>query len=394
MSKTKLKLSLISLTSFCAYESWLSDMSKKGLVLKKAGNIFARFTVNEPKELEYRVQFLGNPVSEATKNMYRNAGWTYVNTRSEYSFFYHDSMHDPTPADEEIIRQGMNFNYVMRNFTMIYASIVILVLTFFWFLYVNIFSSTFPLLNTAASFLSLILLLSGVVILIVNSLKRTLEFRKLRQLYLEGKQYNHHMPWKKYQRSAVTVILVLLVMLVINIGADIYSNSYTFRYYNEQPPKALPEEVSMLRLSEIESSGQPIDPSEEYETFFFFKKPSLLYTEYILSEAHPVEVNSQTPDTSAGSSFMEEVYIKLRPEFLAKPILKEFATNTLINYKQGPEGNQNVKLITLNDQSFDEVYYIDGSNAIDLFVRRDNIVIKLHYLGSKEMEEILPLLKE
>ncbi len=393
MSKTKLKICLIPFTSFCAYESWLSDMAKKGLILKKAGSIVTRFAVSEPKDLEYRVQFLGSKVSETAKEQYRKAGWSYVNTRSEYSFFVQDAA-QASSVDEEIIRQGMNFNYVTRNFTMIYASIAVLVLTLLWFLYVSILSSPFPLLNAAASFLSLLLLLSGAAVMIISSLQYTREFRKLRQIFYEGRKYNHHMPWKKYKKSAISVILVLTAMLLLNIGADLYSSSHTSRYFNEQPPKALTEEVSLLRLSEIDSNGQVTDLSEEYETFFFLKKPSLLYTEYVLSETHPVEAQSQDSEATACSSFLEEVYIKLGTTFLAKPILKEFADNMLYNYKQGPNGDKEVKLISLNDQRFDEAYYLYRENTIDLFVRKDNIVIKVHYIGSKEIEDLLTLLAE
>ncbi len=392
MSKTKLKISLIPLTSFCAYESWLSDMSKRGLILRKAGSIFTRFTVSEPKNLEYRIQFIGNPISEETKEQYKKAGWTYVNTRSEYSFFYHETEPASSPINEDILRQGMNFNYVTRNFTMIYASLVVLILTLLWFLYINILSSPFPLLNAAASFLSLLLLLSGAAVMIACSLKYTREFRKLRQLYLEGKKLNHHMPWRKYRKSAATVILILTALLLINIGADLYSHGHTFRYYNEQPPKALLEEEPLLRLSEIESKGQSADQSGEYEIFFFLKKPSLLYTEYVLSEAHPVETKPQASKDTAESSFMEEIYLELGPAFLAKPILKDFADNTLYNYKHGSEREKDVKLIELHDKRFDEAYYIYRDNSIDLFIRKNNVVIKLHYLGSKKIDDIIPLL--
>lgn len=393
MSKTKLKISLIPFASFCAYESWLSDMAKRGLILKKAGSIFTRFTISEPKDLEYRVQFLGNNISEATKEQYQKAGWTYADTRSEYSFFYHDAGQASSPMEEEILRKGMNFHYVTRNFVMIYASIAVLVLTLLWFLYVSILSSPFPLLNVAAGFLSLLLLLSGAAVMIGSSLKYTLEFRKLKQIYLEGKQYNHHMPWRKYQKSAASAILVLIALLLINIGAELYSSNHTLRYFNEQPPKAFIEEEALLRLSEIESNGQSSDPSEEYETFFFLKKHSLLYTEYVLSETHPVETDAEASEDTAGSSFMEEIYIKLGPAFLAKPILKEFTNNVLNNDKQEPDGDNNVKLIPLQDQRFDEAYYILGDNSIDLFVRKENIVLKLHYFGSKTLEDILPLLQ-
>ncbi len=392
MSKIKRKVNLISLTDFCAYESWLSDMAGKGLILKKAGRLYNRFTVSEPREMEYRIQFIGNPVSEETRSKYQKSGWTYVNTISEYSIFCHDTKQNTSPAEEEIIQSGMNFNYVTRNFTMTYATMAVLAITLFWFLYVSILSSPFPLLNTISSLLSLLFLLTGAATMITYSLKNTFEFRKLRQAFLEGRKFNHHMPWRQYHRTACAVLLVLTSMLLINIGADLYGSRHTFRYYNEKPPVTATEEVPLLHLSDIESKSS--DSAEGFDTLFFLKKPSIFYTEYVLSESHPVESDPNSTGAAVGSSFLEEVTINLGPKFLAKPILKEFVRNTIYNYEQIPNAKGTVNLITLEVPEFDEAYYIYKENSLDLFARKGHVVVKLRYLGSKGIEDILPLLKE
>lgn len=395
MRRTKLKLNLISLSSFCAYESWLSDMAKKGLILKRCGYLFTRFFVTEQKDIEYRLQFIGNSVSEATKDTYQKSGWTYVNTVGEYSVFYHDTNQNTTSADEEIIKAGMNFNYINRNFTLLYASLIILAFTLFWFLYSTIFSGPFPVLNTASNFESLLFFISGVLTLVIIVLRRTYEFRKLRQAYYEGRQFNHHMHWKSYYQSAFTVIAVLLVLLLINIGTDVYSSNNTIRIHNGQIPETVSSEVEtvLLHLSEIEGVPQAENDANEIENLYFLKKPSILFTEYLLSELYAVESEPNSASKAVNSSYLEEVYIKLNLALLAKPILKDFVDNALNTYESHPDyASEAVMLTTLDDDRFDEAYYIKTNNSLDIFVRKDRAVIKLHYLGSKGIEDILPIL--
>lgn len=72
------KFRTINIYEIGKMESYLSDMAKDGLFLSGMSQIYNTFTINEPANIEYRIEFGEKVMIKEMRDMYEMSGWSYV----------------------------------------------------------------------------------------------------------------------------------------------------------------------------------------------------------------------------------------------------------------------------------------------------------------------------
>lgn len=129
--KTVKKFAPYSATEIIYIESYLEDMSTKGLYLTKWGGSFAHFEHGEPRKIRYRI--VPKNIDENEKEFYEEAGWQFIcrkGINGEFSVFCSDN--DAIP--ELFTDMGSYRNYMKKFRNSCITDIVLIPFVIFSFL--------------------------------------------------------------------------------------------------------------------------------------------------------------------------------------------------------------------------------------------------------------------
>lgn len=263
MKKTVYKLRPSDYWRIGEHESWFSDMAAEGLFLKKMGRQFAQFVKGEPMNMRYRID-----VSEKKKipaeqiEMYGENGWDYVTSYGSFHVF-------SSPA--ELRAPELHTDPAEQSFTLkeldkklaFNAVLVILGLT----LMIGMLGSIWFLDRTPTLFMveGTVAIQQPIFIIFVaytayTSLQAALSIRDLRKRLAEGKEIDHHAPWKKYHR--LNTVAAFLFTIVVGLSAII-----PFTQLVKMDTKTLPEtevDLPIVRLADVENNPDLVRSETEY----------------------------------------------------------------------------------------------------------------------------------
>ncbi|MEG1108665.1 MAG: DUF2812 domain-containing protein, partial [Oscillospiraceae bacterium] len=95
-----------------AFECWLSDMAKKGLVYEGNNLAFFRFLKTEPRNIRYRVEPTLSDVTAPSEEMlsdYADAGWEFVAHQGNLFFIWKSVRDDATELHTDPIVQSESY---------------------------------------------------------------------------------------------------------------------------------------------------------------------------------------------------------------------------------------------------------------------------------------------
>ncbi|MEI5909633.1 DUF2812 domain-containing protein [Bacillus spongiae] len=268
MNKTVHKLRPSDYWRIGEHESWFADMAAKGLHLKKMGIYFAKFDKVEPKKMKYRIDVsIKKKVTPEQIKMYEDYGWDYV---TSYSFFHVFSSPEELDAPElhtDPGEQSYTINELDKKLTLnaviviVAAVLIIGMFSASWFL-----SKTPTLVMVEGGAIQQIILVIFLGYLAYNSIQASISIRALRRNLIEGKQIDHHAPWKKHHRLHSTI--TFLFTIVVGLSAII-----PFVQILKMDMKTLPEtnlDLPFVRLADVEDNpalvrGEPFYVSDNID---------------------------------------------------------------------------------------------------------------------------------
>lgn len=160
------KITPVSLYDIRGLESWLEDMAKRGLFLKKLRPAFSAFEREQARSLRCRVEpcrrSLGDEAPQAMLDLYQDFGWTFVCDTPELLIFATQDPDAPEPHSDPVLQGGLwkkLYRSRRRNFFVQLALTLFLV---FWvpFMFFCDGTPVLTLLTTAAPILTLLLVFS------------------------------------------------------------------------------------------------------------------------------------------------------------------------------------------------------------------------------------------
>lgn len=95
-----------------AFECWLSDMARKGLIYEGNNLAYFRFLNTEPQNIRYRVEPTINDATAPTEEMisaYEEAGWEFVAHQGNLFFIWKSIRADATELHTDPIVQSESY---------------------------------------------------------------------------------------------------------------------------------------------------------------------------------------------------------------------------------------------------------------------------------------------
>lgn len=377
-------------------ESWFSDMSRKGLHLKKIGYFTAHFEKGEPKDIKYRIDMsLDKNNSDEQKELYMESGWSFVTKFKELSVFASPASLDSPelhtdPAEQSYALQSFDKKIARNTLYVIILSILgVGLISFIWFI-----DKTPTLSLLEGSSIQYLTIILGYLYPVFTMIRATRSIRKLRNNLTEGKPINHQAPWKKQYRTNFFQSIILIT--IIALGASI-----PFLQIVLHKSEALPQETddsAIVRLMDIEQNPQLVlneramkDPDTDkvfgWENEITYEWSPLAPHQYETRESGllPKQMWADKSGTYSPSIFTQ-VY------FLTFPILQERIV---------------ADLLTRNDFIFDGNDAIQNeSDVLDILFTREleewkevvgakgKGIFHVWYHGYADIDEIIKVMEE
>lgn len=197
-------------------ESWFTDMSAKGLHLKKTGAILTGFVKGEPKQMKYRIEVSSHKrIPLEQKQLYKESGWDHVTSYGNFSIFSSPAeINAPEihtdPAEQSYTLKELDRKFVLSaSIVAIAIALMIFMLSAVWF-----FDSAPTLAFIEGRTLQQAILVIVELYVVFTSLKAAISIRALRKRLSAGKSINHYAPWKKHQRIARVINTVLFIFVI------------------------------------------------------------------------------------------------------------------------------------------------------------------------------------
>ena len=395
------KFRTISVYEVGKMESYLSDMAKEGLFLTGMSQNYNVFMINEPADIEYRIEFGEKVLDKEMREMYEMSGWSYVCSFKGIHIF--QAIASDTLV--EIHTDPEEQSYTLRKTCKMFARLISLEIAM---LLLMIVLSVFGTMIGGAPVLNLLennfIFIIGITIMfytifeIVRQMQALIQIKKRLQM---GFYINHHEPWKKCSVSQFIIYSILAVLLILCL-ASIASNIRTivgFVSGRSNYELTLTTELPVVRLNDIEKLEAPV-----MRTYYLkYSKHSLnnVNVKYnvFIKESEINEEFIQEDITWEGEAYtpsMRTNYYKAYVPFLVQGALSDVLYKAENYFMALPD--EKITAEKLDCSGLDEVYYIpsamNGENYFGLVVRKGNVVLWMRYSGQKTRTEVIEATKE
>ena len=394
MGSSKRKYRFLDIHRIGETESWLSDMAAQGLHLKKIGPVFAHFERGEPERMRYRVDFLYRKpdMGYEQRAMYANSGWEYVCAQNDMSFFRAPEDSGAPELHTDPAEQAYTLGRLKRKLISVAVITVLLYAAAFCMLAFAFFLERTPTLTfvegamVSAPYIALLYVYNSALI-IGSALSTGKLIRSLR----EGREINHNADWKKFYRSRIAVMVILICVILpmvsgLPIATVVSRKSADLSYSNNDP--------AIIRLADIEN-----DPALErhvslinLENYDWFNSVTRSWSPFS-SEMVGIREHGKIPGRmwSDGSgeylpSFNCDVY-KLRFPWLVDGVLDDLCRR-YNRYALNPELEEKAA------QGFDRLYMRNDPLSFEIFACKGNTVIRFQYQGERDTQAVIDVVAE
>mgnify|MGYP000946989895 CR=1 FL=1 len=396
------KFRTISIYEIGKTESYLSDMAKEGLFLAGMSQSYNIFKINEPADIEYRIEFGEKELNSEMREMYKISGWSYVCSIKGIHIFKAAA----SDALVEIHTDPEEQSYTLRKSCKILTrlisfEIVMLLIVIALSVFATMIGST-PVLNLLENnfiFIIEIAFMFYIIFEIVRQMQTIIQIKKRLQM---GFYINHHEPWKRRSAGKFVIYSILAVLSILCL-ASIASNILTIAGYitgKSNYALTLATEVPVVRLNDIEKLESPV-----------IRTDYLKYSHHLLSNVS-VKYNVFIKEYEINEEFVQENmawegevytpsirtnYYKVYTPFMVQGALSD-VLHKAENYFFVGMPDEKIVAEKLDCNGLDEAYYIpsreNGENYFGLVVRKGNVILWMIYMGQKSRTEVVEASQE
>jgi len=381
MRKTVIRFLPRSYWEFGEIENWLSDMAKKGLLLKKIWGNYVTFFKAEPLQLKYRIDFL--PGTQEQTELYSANGWYLVTYNNDYSVYASLAENNAPELHTDPAEQAYSMNRLLKSQLTI-AGIYCLFLTIMSALW---FTDRSYVQFIMEGDFNLIIMIGIYGFLLFQGFRALTSIIKLKRKLSEGKPINHSAPWKKKRTIRLIVFSVFFgfMLFIMTINAVSFWSDKTKEL--SLSDSSLP----IVRLADIEQNSDLIrGPSDLQEgidinNHGFVEKSYLAPAQYRTFE-NGLVLNEKWKTGSAkeGMTYSPELETKMFE--LRYASMNEWVLSWFINRFASVEGEQ---LTEISNQGFDKLLVYKAANTIELFAAKEEYVIWLVYYGNADLDTVI-----
>lgn len=372
-------------------ESWLADMSEKGLYLKKIGLHFAQFEKGAPKRHCYRLEPMmteGDMPKQEQLEHYQNAGWNFVTSYRKLFFLFCNNGAGMEEAPTDPVTQGFLFEKLDKKLRFYTITIAFSIFVIAAFVLSNFFLSDFPVLLfiTGSNFFILLFLLLSDIFLFLRSVEESRFIHTIKKNLTNGISISHEQNYCKrtnryWMTNGIQILSSFFVLLFI-----LMQFTYGGRENIEDIEKPLP----FLPLEMIEKSENFSYPEHQWEKngVNMSGNVSLVY-----GPMAPIQLEvyqqGEYKNLSDQEDFvlpsMNTKYFELTFSFLTKPLMEDLMQRYL----------DRTEVMTVSEcyhESFDKIIITKGEGIQYLFAYQNKTVIFIRYYGYADLKENLDLL--
>lgn len=381
------KLLPVNIYDVAQTESYLENMARKGLFLKKIGT-FAYFEKGKSENISYRLE----PITRAEKkpseemlNYYEDYGWEYVCTIAKLFHIYRSKDEEPVEIHTDPILQGYTYDYLNKRLKL-YSWLCCLMLPLAIILLVIPFFNDHPLLfaikfgQITYQIPSFLLCIFAIYSMITNR-RKVKEI--LKQLKL-GVPMSHK---EKYKPKYFTY--VFLTIIIVMSGMHIFSSFYSLSQMWDKNLYEYEGKLPTINLEKIENNDNFIKEKDyykdkDYNSFISHEWSQLAPNMYEIHEEGIVKGETWEDGSGEYSPSLNTDFYELQFKFLAEPLIEELISDKLDFY-----GFESIVYEEISDTNFDKAVIVKTKHVQMLFAIKDNKVINMSYYGYKELKDFV-----
>ncbi|KMJ59617.1 hypothetical protein AB685_01710 [Bacillus sp. LL01] len=378
--KTKRKIMWLDLWQIEEQEAWLSDLASKGWKLKKMNKLTATFTKSSPQTVDFRADIIKESVFEDQErlDLYEQAGWEYVNSRSHLHFFRSIPERTIQEIHTDQIKQTETVSVLKRDLKarasiLFFLSLIIITLSFFML-------TANPVHNYLQDdFLPPLIMILTFLLINLLMWRGIIHLKKLVWKLEENRPLNHQADYRrKYWINKTVGLAVIAVFSLFFIYEWVEAANTSMASGYPPIPK---EQLPVVQLADFleNEAYEPFQYNDNMnlENYYSFNSSILVPEQYELNQL--VEVEGELWEDGSGPyrpSLTSRKYV-VQNEWLAQNLMQHL----LEEQKEFFRG----ALTHQNDSEYDELYILEES----FIARKDNMIYHVIYFGKESMEVII-----
>ena len=362
-------------------ENWLSDMAKKGLLLKKISGYYVTFFKAEPLQLKYRIDML--PCNQEQIELYNQNGWYFVTKSNEYSVYASLTENNAPELHTDPAEQAYSLNRLLKS-QLTFAGIYCLLLT--------IMNAILFVKRSYVQFIvegdfNLIIMIAGYGFLLIQGFRALTSIIKLKRKLSEGKPINHSAPWKKKR----TIRLIASGVFFVFMLSITFVNAISVWNEKTEELSLFDNSLPIVRLADIEQNPDLVrGPSDlqdgiDLNNHGFVEKSYFAPAQYRTFESGQV-LNEKWKPGSPKEGMMYSPELDTKMYELRYASMNEWVLSWFVKRFASVESEQ---LTEISNQSFDKLLVYNEANTIELFATKEKYVIWLVYSGNSDIDRVV-----
>lgn len=363
-------------------ESYFSDMSNKGLHLKKITFGFALFEKGIPKEKKYRITIFKDSPTEKIIESYARRGWDFVTKRGKFYIFvsdeYRNKIYGESKEHEDILLKTLRYEQI-KNILFIFILTAVAFLCWKrWREYgslLSIFGIEFIEFSAAALMGFCLFINSVSEIISIYKIKKNLN-KNVSEEYKESYKFN----------TIMKAMFICVIMFLA--GTTLYLKYFYEQQLVYENLKDAKISIPIVRLSDIESDDALEPYSNESAEEEADKSNSLKYkwAPFTKVNAEAVEtgiVLGREKSKGAGdytatliTHYYDVSYEKIKEYGLKNEIAECRKINLIDEFKHSK----------INDT---EVFYYESEGRVIVVLQRDSEILSVSYYGEEKLERVI-----
>lgn len=392
------KINYLNIYSIGQYESWLSDMAKKGFLLEKISPFRSTFIKCDSCDMEYRTEPSDKPMTTERIDIYENNGWKYVCSYNNFHVFSALRNENLKDFHTDLMEQNIIFKNLIYKLTYLIFIMFIGTLLIIWFgdgilrvgntPHINFFDGGWKILGS----------IFGMLYILILSIILCFKCIHIRKKLINNNAINHHSNWKKSYLFHFCVTNIMLLFSIVYFILVIVDLSYGVKHISESlngdSYLSLDSEhkipVSITRLADIAEmenlvSKQDNDSEKTNLNNTVKKEQGIFITNYYETNEH-LSIKSSSENHSNDISLRTKYYKLLMP-FMADGVLDDLVKACEKQY----DGYK--KSVTIAYKKLDKVYLLQEAEGFySLFIKKGNIVEHVTYCGSQSYNVVLEVI--
>ena len=391
MTKTVQKYRFLDEHRIGENESWLADMSARGLHIKSMGRLFAHFEQGEPEPMRYRIDFMFQALDigdDVQRKMYSQCGWEYVCTQNNMRIFRAPEDSDATEPHSDAAEHAFALRRLRRRHTWTGIVVVVLYAAILYMLGFAAFFGPMPTLSFVnGSMVNIPFLVPLLLYVSITAVGSARSIRKLTRSLSEGGTIDHKADWKRLYRTRIISMAILLgIMAPLTIGLPIATMAI-------QRTESLPIEnnnPSLIRLADIEKDptlerkdGYRLLDGVDWSNSLFSNWSPYASVMTVVREQGVIKGRTWADGSDEYSPSITCSIYKLRIPWLVDGVL-----NDLLEYYGNISDSSTILEVTDSD-GFDRLYISHEQSRLEVFASKGNTVIWLQYSGEEEAQPVV-----